>query len=289
MLATQTKTWVAGAATKAQQPCVRRGSALATPSSPLWYNPLCVACRLQASDQFHRYLHNPHIVQPDGIDSLPRTKGDQQQWLNVEQWDGYSDTYLRQHMQYPPTNEHPNNHLNFSHNLLSECLRSCYEYYGKPADQLQRLHEDPLHPHFHQMIAGIKKDREKIAEELDRVYANLHPTVKTVYDAYLVRRYYQLGDWIERVEQKRHDLLCQLSPEYIRQAERARGVAAHFLSRLKQLQSAFTHNPTLGLLDDAMEGQYTHDELVMLRQKAAYFRNMRQLGANQQDADVHTH
>ncbi|KEG10371.1 hypothetical protein DQ04_03811050 [Trypanosoma grayi] len=251
--------------------------------------PLLTARRCQASDQFHRYLHNPHIVQPDGVDSLPRTKGDQQQWLNTEQWDGYSTTYLQRHMQYPPTNEHPNVQLNISHPLLQKCLQSCYEYYGDLADKLQELHDDPLHPRFHANIAHVKKEREKIAVELDRVYAELHPTVKSVYDAYLVRRYYHLGDWITHVEQKRHNLLCRLSPEYIRQAERARGVAAHFLDRLKQLEAAFMHNPTLGLLTDEGDGRYTHDELVMLRQKAAYFRKMRQLGVNQQDADVHTH
>nr|CCC92847.1 conserved hypothetical protein [Trypanosoma congolense IL3000] len=268
---------------------VRKAALPPTSSSLVWNNPSRIARRHQASDQFHRYLHNPHIVQPDGIDSLPRTKGDQQQWLNVEQWDGYSDTYLQQHMQYPPTNEHPNTHLNFTHKLLNKCLRSCYELYGTLADDLQKLHEDPLHPRFHHMIARIKKDREKIAEEIDQVYANLHPTMKTVYDAYLVRRYYQLGDWVEHVEQKRHDILCRLSPEYVQQAARMRGVTAHFISRLKQLESAFTQNPLLGLLDDSLEQQYTHDELAMLRQKATYFRNMRQFGANQQDADTHTH
>ncbi|ORC85454.1 uncharacterized protein TM35_000351980 [Trypanosoma theileri] len=254
-----------------------------------FWNPQLTARRFQASDQFHRYLHNPHIVQPDGVDPLPRTKGDQQQWLNTEQWDGYSDTYLQRHMQYPPTNEHPNVKLNSSHTLLYKCLNSCYRYYGVLADELQALHEDPLHPRFHEKIAHVKKESEKIAEELDRVYADLHPTVKSIYDAYLVRRYYQLRDWIKHVEQKRHNVLCRLSPEYIRETEHARGVAAHFLHRLQQLETAFTNNPTLGLLADEGDGRYTHDEIVMLRQKAAYFRKMHQLGANQQDADVHTY
>ncbi|KAG8345796.1 hypothetical protein ERJ75_001753300 [Trypanosoma vivax] len=252
--------------------------------------PICVARRLQASDQFHRYLHNPHIVQPDGVDNLPRTKADQQQWLNTEQWDGYSETYLKQHMQYPPTNEHPNGKLNHTHQLLNKCLQTCYEYYGTLADELQGLHEDPLHPQFHKKIEYIKKKRENIAQELDRVYGGLHPTLKTVYDAYLVRRYYHLGDWIEHVEQKRHDILSRLSPEYIRHVESRRGVTEYFLHRLKALETAFTQTPTLGLLgNDTLGGEYTHDELVMLKQKAAYFRNMRQLGRNQHDADVHTH
>ncbi|RNF18618.1 uncharacterized protein Tco025E_04416 [Trypanosoma conorhini] len=271
------------------RPRMRGCTAVAAAASRLWCGPLRTARRRQASDQFHRYLHNPHIVQPDGVDALPRTKGDQQQWLNTEQWDGYSAAYLRRHMQYPPTNEQPNAQLNSSHALLYACLKTCYECYGPLADELQRLHEDPLHPRFHEKIAHVKKEREKIAAELDRVYADLHPTVKTVYDAYLVRRFYHLADWITHVEQKRHNLLCRLSPEYIQQAKRARGVAEDFIRRLQQLEAAFTHNPTLGLLEGEEGKQYTHDELVMLRQKAAYFRNMRQLGVNQQDADVHTH
>lgn len=269
---------------------VARSPAAVTALKSWWcVTALRTAQRPQATDQFHRYLHNPQIIQPDGVDTLPRTKGDQQQWLNTEQWDGYSDTYLRRHMQYPPTNEHPNVQLNFSHTLLLKCLRICYECYGPLADELQTLQDDPLHPRFHEKIAHVRKEREKIATELDRVYADLHPTVKSVYDAYLVRRYYHLADWVTHVEQKRHDLLCRLSPEYIRRAKRARGVAAHFIDRLQRLEAAFTQNPTLGLLEDEGDGRYTQDELVMLRQKAAYFRNMRQLGASQQDADVHTH
>ncbi|EAN89128.1 hypothetical protein, conserved [Trypanosoma cruzi] len=264
-------------------------SSIAVAASPLCCTSLCTARRLQASDQFHRYLHNPHIVQPDGVDTLPRTKGDQQQWLNTEQWVGYSDTYLKRHMQYPPTNEQPNAQLNSSHALLYKCLRTCYECYGPLAEELQTLHEDPLHPRFHEKIAHVKKEKEKIAAELDRVYAGLHPTVKTVYDAYLVRRFFHLNDWVKHVEQKRHNLLCRLSPDHIEQVKRARGVSAHFIERLRRLEAAFTHNPTLGLLEGEEGKQYTHDELVMLRQKAAYFRNMRQLGASQQEADVHTH
>lgn len=257
--------------------------------SSIVFPPLINSVRFQSSDQFHRYLHNPHIVQPDGLDSLPRTKGDQQQWLNTEQWDGYSETYLMRHMQYGATAEHPNTHYNYRHDDLYKCLGLVYELYGVLADALQDLHDNPLDPLFHKKITQIKQDREKIAAELDKVYAPLHPTVKTVYDAYLVRRYYFLEDWIKHVERKREEILERLSPEFIEQMEKARGVAAHFMERLKCIEYALYNNPILALMPNDQLEQYSDNEIVLLRQKAAYFRKMKRFGSNQYDADVNTH
>lgn len=262
-------------------------------SSSFFTIPLCFAYRSQASDQFHRYLHHPHVVQPDGVDGILRVKGDQQQWLNTEQWDGYSTTYLRRHMQYPATAEHPNPHLNPRHDLLYECLQLVYDLYGSLADDLQELHDDPLHPQFHRRLERIKRDRERIAEELDKRYAALHPTVKTVYDAFLVRRYYHLGDWITHVERKRENLIRDLSPEYMAHVMKMRGIAAQHLKNLKKLERALYEDPILHLLEgeganNAVE-QYSAGELAMLRQKATYFRKMRRFGSNQLDSDIHTH
>eukprot|EP00796_Vickermania_ingenoplastis_P010669 gene10669-7413_t len=250
---------------------------------------LAVAMRGQSSDQFHRYLHNPHVVQPDGLDSLPRTKGEQQQWLNTEQWDGYSDTYLKRHMQYGATAEHPNPQISYRNDDLYKCLGLVYELYGVLADELQQLHDNPLHPQFHPKISRIKKDREKIAEQLDVVYGSLHPTVKTVYDAYMVRRYYFLEDWIKHVEKKRESILEKLSPEFIQQMEKARDISEHFMQRLKYVEHALYNNPVLALLPNNELQEYSENEIVMLRQKAAYFRKMKRFGANQYDSDVNTH
>ncbi|KAG5511628.1 hypothetical protein JKF63_07224 [Porcisia hertigi] len=255
---------------------------------------LCTPRRHQASDQFHRFLHNPHVVQPDGVDGLPRVKGDQQQWLNTEQWNGYSDTYLKRHMQYPATVELNNPAVNARHDLLYECLGLVYELYGSLAEDLQGLHDDPLHPQFHNRIARIRRDRERIAIELDKRYANLHPTVKTVYDAFLVRRYYHLNDWIEYVERKRERLINDLSPEYMEKIMQMRGIARQYLQHLRILERALYEDPLMGLLESSDQGtnaleQYTPSELAMLRQKAAYFRKMRRFGANQLDADTRTH
>lgn len=250
---------------------------------------LVTSVRQQASDQFHRYLHNPHIVQPDGLDSLPRTKGEQQQWLNTEQWDGYSDTYLKRHMQYGGTAEHPNSHFSYRHDELYKCLSLVYELYGVLAEDLQKLHDNPLDAQFHQKIAQLKKDREKIAEALDKVYADLHPTVKTVYDAYLVRRYYFLEDWIQHVEQKRKKIMENLSPQFIERMEKNREITAYFLRRLKYIEYALYNNPILALLPNEELQHYSENELVLLRQKAAYFKKMKRFGANQYDSDVKTH
>ncbi|GET85633.1 hypothetical protein, conserved [Leishmania tarentolae] len=269
-----------------------RGPAIAVNSTST-SGALSMAYRHQASDQFHRFLHHPHVVQPDGVDGLPRVKGDQQQWLNTEQWHGYSDTYLKRHMQYPATVELNNPAINARHDLLYECLGLVYELYGGLAEDLQELHDDPLHPRFHDRIARIKRDRERIADELDKRYAKLHPTVKTVYDAFLVRRYYHLADWIEHVEQKRARLLNTLSPDVMERMMRMRGIAEQYLRHLRVLEHALYEDPLMGLLEsggdtNALE-QYTPGELAILRQKAAYFRKMRRFGANQLDADVHTH
>lgn len=247
------------------------------------------AHRRQSTDQFHRYLNNPHIVQPDGLDSLPRTKGDQQQWLNTEQWDGYSATYLKRHMQYPATQEHTNPQITPRHDDLYACLGLVYELYGSLADELQVLHDNPLHPRFHQRLARVRRDREKIAEVLDKCYADLHPTMKTVYDAFLVRRYYHLDDWATYVERKRADILERLSPEYIAQVEKMKGLSEDFIRHLKLMETVFQRSPTMGMLTPAQEEQYTEKELVILKQKVNYYRNMKQFGINQLDSDVHTH
>ncbi|KAG5487803.1 hypothetical protein LSCM4_07481 [Leishmania orientalis] len=254
---------------------------------------LCTAYRHQATDQFHRYLHNPHVVQPDGVDGLPRVKGDQQQWLNTEQWYGYSATYLKRHMQYPATFEMNNPAIRARHDLLYECLGLVYELYGSLAEDLQELHDDPLHPQFHRRIARIERDRECIAAEIDKRYAKLHPTVKTVYDAFLVRRYYHLADWIRYVQRKRERLLNDLSPDVMEAMVKMRGIAEQHLRHLRSLEKALYEDPIMGLLEGdgstSAIAQYTPGELAILRQKAAYFRKMRRFGANQLDADTHTH
>ncbi|EPY38145.1 hypothetical protein AGDE_05786 [Angomonas deanei] len=192
-------------------------------------------------------------------------------------------------MQYPATAEHNNPQITPQHPLLYKCLNLVYELYGVLADDLHELHDDPLHPRFHQRIKRIREDREKIAKVLDEQYAALHPTVKTVYDAFLVRRYYHLEDWIKHVERKREKIFETLSPEFINQAAKAADISSAYMERLKQLESLFVQNPTLGMLSENQLEQYTDNELAMLKQKATYFRKLKKFGANQLDSDIHTH
>lgn len=262
---------------------------LGTTTTTTTTTALFASRRHQASDQFHRYLHNPHIVQPDGLDNLPKTKMEQQQWLNAEQWDGYSDTYLTRFMQYPGTVDHPNPEITPKNKMLDKVLGLCYELYGSLADEVQELHDNPLHPQFHRRVARLRRDREKIARALDDNYAALHPTAKTVYDAFLVRRYYHLAAWITHVERKRERIFETLSPQFVDQAIRAQGLSEHYIKRLKLMATAFERDPSLALMTNEELEQYSVEELAMLKQKAYYFRKMKRFGANQLDSDIHTH
>ena len=255
----------------------------ATPSAAGCATTLLTTSRMQSTDQHHRFLNRPHIVQPDNLDSLPRTKGDQQLWLNTEQWDGYSDTYLKQFMQYTPANEHPMPQVSYRNSTLNECLGVVFSIYGPLAEDLQVLHDDPLHPRFHERIKKIKKGREALAVHLDKVYAELHPTVKTLYDAFVVRRYYHLEDWIKHVEKKRETLFERLSPEHIAQVEKARGLSSAYIERLKALGQVMENAPLSGLLES--HDQYSELELAALKQKVSYFRKMRKFGSSADEAD----
>jgi hypothetical protein len=171
------------------------------------------------------------------------------------------------------------------HILLEECLEYVFKLYGPLAQQLHMLHEDPLHPKFWETIAAIRKGKEKIAEVLDHVYPNVHPTIKTVYDAYLVRRYYHLEDWIKHVEAKRNAIFENFSPEFVAEAEKLKGIAEVHIERLKKLEVAFHADPVLGLLDESKS--YSPEEIQMFRQKVQYHRNMMRVGYNNTFADTH--
>lgn len=206
-------------------------------------------------------------------------------WLNTEQWDGYSDTYLKQFMQYTPANEHPMPQITYRNSTLNTCLGVVFSIYGPLAEELQVLHDDPLHPRFHERIQKIKKGREALAEHLDKVYQDLHPTVKTIYDAFVVRRYYHLEDWIKHVEKKRANIFERLSPEHIEHMEKARGLTASYVERLKALGKVMEQAPLSGLLEADLHGQYSELELQSLRQKVTYFRKMRKFGSASDEAD----
>jgi hypothetical protein len=248
---------------------------------------LSCSVRHQSTDQYHRFLHRPHVVQPDGVDGIAETKSAQQMWLNTEQWDGYSDTYLKRFMQYPSSVELPNPQVTPKNPLLDECLRYVFELYGPCAERLLKLHQDPLHPRFHEWLQSVRDGREKIAVVLDKHYAALHPTVKTVWDAHLVRKYYVLEDWANHVEKKRCNLFERLSPEHIEFMLKAKGASDEYIQRLEKLKMVFVADPAAGILPDGCH--YTEEEVMMVRQKAQYYRHMHKFGANKHAANMMPH
>lgn len=243
----------------------------------------CALLRFQSTDQSHLYLTNVHVEQPDGLDNIHQTKAAQQHWLNVEQWDGYSDTYLNRFMQYAPTIDNVGSHFQFKHPDLDRCLKSVFDLYGPCAAKLEKLNDDPLHARFHSWLAEVRRDREKIAVELDKVYPSLHPTVKIVYDAYLVRRYYHLEEWAKYVEKKRAEILERMTPEYMEHMKKAKGLADSFIFHLEKLETAIAHEPTLGMLQDSHN--YTDLEMAVIRQRASYFRKTRKYGKHMDFAE----
>ena len=251
---------------------------------------LILTRRAISSDQHHRFLNHVPVVQPDGLDDMPRTKALQQQWLNTEQWDGYSDTYLQRHMIYGSTVE-TIPQLTPKQPLLNPMLERVFTLYGPLADTLHDLQDDPLHVCFRLKMNQVRADVEKIAQELDKVYAALHPTVKTMYDAYLVRRYYHLKDWILHVEKKRAKLLERLSPELIEQIIESKKVSERHIDSLKRIAQIFCS--ASGDADEAFlkltpGHMFSLEEIQVVKQKARYTRNMRRLGANWDFADRHS-
>jgi hypothetical protein len=248
---------------------------------------LCCSHRRMASDQYHAYLRNVHIVQPDGLDDLASTKDAQQMWLNTEQWSGYSDSYLTRFMQYPATTEHYVAEFNVKNPALDKVLRYCYDLYGPCAELLESLHADPLHPRFHERIAKVRAGREKIGAVIDKEYANLHPTVKTVWDAFLVRRYFFLEDWAKHVEKKRQQFFERMSPDHIKCMLTAKGLSDDHIMRLEKMQQVFIADPAAAIMPEGY--QYTEEEAVMIRQKAKYYRNQKRVGMNFDSADNMPH
>jgi hypothetical protein len=250
-----------------------------------------VSARSTTGNLSHHFLNHVPIIQPDGLDDFTKTKIAQQQWLNTEQWDGYSDTYLARHMVYGSTVDAPTSQLTPKQPLLHPLLEKAFTLYGPLADILHDLQDDPLHPAFHTKINEVKSNVEKIAEELDRVYPALHPTVKTMYDAYLVRRYFHLRDWIKHVEKKREDILNRLSPDYIEEITKGRDVAQRHIDSLRRIAKIFCSaagDADEGFLQLAPGSMFTLEEIQVVKQRARYARNMRRLGANWSFADQHT-
>jgi hypothetical protein len=234
----------------------------------------------------NQHLKHVDVKQADGVDDPQRVRAEQQRWLNHEQYSGYSDSYLRKGMTYAPQYEYLNSsHLTRANKVLAEICDVVFRVYGEAADALEEAELNPLHPRFNELVATAKAKRGELEAEIDRRYPDAHPTVKTMYDAMLVRRWQTLEDWTELVQRKRAQALDRLSPEWIDELEKQRGVAADYLARLKHIGTAMEANPVAFL-----EGSgFTEKELVMIERRMRFFRKTAIFASNTDRGDTNPH
>ena len=238
--------------------------------------------RTVGTGHYHHYLNKTRVEQTEGTDTVLQTHADTQMWLNTQQWGGYSDTYLKHWMQYQPPvqNSRTFEYRNFE---LDHMMKIVYQYYGAASDLLVEIEDDPLDPHFHRKLEKAKKFGEQFATEIDKKYAELHPTVKILYDAWCARRYMQLQDWYVLVERKREKIFEKISPEWIEKQAKMKGVAKYHMDRLQQLGQDLERDPTMFLETSA----FSEKEVEMLKQKMRYFRHIKQYGKAQMSGDLH--
>jgi len=237
------------------------------------------------TDEHHRYLKHVRIEQPDGVDDQYRVKNEQQNWLDREQWAGYSDAYCKKMMSYLPGHEHFFSPIAFPAPELNKCLALVFNAYGAAASILHELHDDPLHPQFHERMTQVVANAKELERGIDEVYAGLHPTVKTVYDAFAVRRYYHLMDWIEHVKAKRHRILTSTPQELLLEIEKVSQLCEMHIARLRQLRDSLADEEHLYLI----EGKgFSEEEVAVVRRHARYFRAARLFGENSTYGDTHS-
>jgi hypothetical protein len=246
-----------------------------------------VSRRQQAagSDQYHHFLDDPEVIQSDSVDTAARVKNDQQMWNNTEQWNGYSDTYLTRFAQYPSTFENANG-IEHQNPLLNRLLHIAYAVYGDAAEILEELENDPLHPDFHNQLNSARDRTLDLAKKIDDIYAPMHPTEKTMVDALLVRRWHTLQDWQVTVTKKRAAVLDALSPEFMAQQVKSKGVVAQHLARLKQMEDMINRDPVLLMGQDVFG--LNEEELVVARQKARFFHKSKMFGKSFSQSEVNS-
>lgn len=229
----------------------------------------------------HEYLRRGPKVDSAGLDFGGSHVGLQAEALHNEQWEGYSDSYLARTPNY--MSRYESTHKPTSSDAFDKTLELAYFVYGEAADRLLLLQNDPLHSDFHNILAKAEKYREDLAAEIDEIYASSHPTVKTLIDAFGVRRYYFLIDWEIAVVNKRREILEKLSPEFITESIRGKQVAESYKEHLKHLGDFIGQTTALPAYID--ESKFTEEEMVVLRRKIKHDRNMRQFGRSVHESD----
>ena len=238
---------------------------------------------IYGDDMHFNYLHDPKVVQTNGVDNFLRTKTDQYDWLQTQQWEGYSDTYLKRPVRYGPHSDTPNGNMKFHHPNEDRIFDIAYETYGRAAENLMSCEEDVLQPQFHEKLRRAKEWTAHMAKEIDEMYPTVHPTFKLMMDGLLVRRFYQLEDWIEMVQRKRKKTIERLSPEFIAQQRKMRGIAESYTRNLERVEAIFESNPTHYLTDVC---GFNDEEMEFVEQKVMFIRKTKILGRANTSQDV---
>ena len=232
--------------------------------------------RFQSVDLFHNYLNRPTVLQNDGMEHTFQTRAAQQDWNNLEQFEGYSNSYLSRPMSYmigdeayaANTNETPLR-------SVERCLKVCYEVYGPAADILESLYQDPLQATFNQRMEQVEVHKKQLEKEIDKVYADAHPTEKLFLDAHLVRRFFFLDDFAAAAKKKRASILDRLTPEQLDKVAAMRGIAERSKTQLALIRNVMEDNVDVARLE---EMGFSEMELVAVKQKANYYRNIKKFG-----------
>jgi hypothetical protein len=204
-----------------------------------------VATRPYTTDSYHNYLNDTPVKQTQNVDPIYRVKAEQQAWLDTNQWVGYSDTYLAKNMRYLPTTEGSVG-IGYYTPILDRILELVFHKYGDAADILEELEADPLKTDFHHKIIEAQEKAAELEDGIDDLYAALHPTYKTVADAYLARRHY----------------VCGIAQSHIRSLER--------------VGKAFDNDPVFYLTQAGLN----EEELEIVRQKAKFHKQFRKFGSS---------
>ena len=250
---------------------------------PLAVSSLLSTHRVQRRWQIdHDYLNRGPIADHAGIAMGAARVGLQQDAFNNEQWEGYSDSYLARLPSYLSRNESTHDVRPFD--AFDEVLSLSYYVYGEAADRLKLLQDDPLHGDFHSILEKAVHYREELAKEIDTLYGSSHPTVRTLIDAFGVRRYYFLKDWEIAVTNKRREILEKLSPEFIAEATRGKQVAEAYKEHLRILGRYIDQTCALPAYLD--ESKFSEEEMVLLKRKVTHSRKIRQFGRSLHEGDL---
>jgi len=244
-------------------------------------------------DNHHQYSRYPkRIPQTDGTDHYIRARNDHQDWLNTEQWPGYSDTYTKRFAQYLPTICGATELGDYTQRQLDKICQLTYDLYGNAAEILERMEENVLHPDFHKHVAVAEDFQKQLESEIDKLYPDAHPTWKLMYDSWLVRKVYVLKDWATLCRRKRAETLAKIlehdpSGWIFEEIRRNQKIAQSYCEKLEHLGQLWKQDPQLMVQQcGAMIGVNDREEMLIVAKRMKYRQSMKAWGLHKHDADV---